>query len=280
MGGEELAGEFAFDPPALDQLFAELAPADAGRAATAPPATRCDLARDLHRQGPARPRLGRAEPRRGRGARRSGATAVLLGDIFAKRGLYGEALERYRDGPGRRRPTIPTPPWARSARSSPSAGPATPRRWPTSWRAAVRGDVEVLVARARVRLAVGDALGALDCIREAQTLAPGRPDLFHLQAQVSARLGDRSAALAAFNAALQLDPSLVRVWFELGGIEEERGNWAAARAAYERALDLLPTYGAAALALADLLRRTESPARGDPRAGAAARGRSRTSWRR
>ena len=27
VGGEELAGEFAFDPPALDQLFAELAPA-------------------------------------------------------------------------------------------------------------------------------------------------------------------------------------------------------------------------------------------------------------
>ena len=42
-------------------------------------------------------------------------------------------------------------------------------------------------------------------------------------------------------------------------LEEERGNWAAARAAYERALDLLPTYSAAAIALADLLRRTETP---------------------
>jgi tetratricopeptide (TPR) repeat protein len=42
-------------------------------------------------------------------------------------------------------------------------------------------------------------------------------------------------------------------------LEEERHDWAAARAAYERALDLLPTYGAAALALADLLRRIESP---------------------
>ena len=112
------------------------------------------------------------------------------------------------------------------------------------------------MARARVRLAVGDALGALDCIREAQALAPGRPDLLHLQAQVSARLGDRSAALAAFNAALQLDPSLVRVWYELGGWRRSAATGAAARAAYERALDLLPTYGAAALALADLVRRT------------------------
>ncbi len=73
------------------------------------------------------------------------------------------------------RPTIPMPPWARSARCSRSgwasgrgaAGRRAGRR--------VRGDVEVLVARARVRLAVDDALGALDCIREAQALAPGRP---------------------------------------------------------------------------------------------------------
>jgi tetratricopeptide (TPR) repeat protein len=49
------------------------------------------------------------------------------------------------------------------------------------------------------------------------------------------------------------------VWYELGALEEERHNWAAARAAYERALDLLPTYGTAALALADLIRRTDSP---------------------
>ena len=93
------------------------------------------------------------------------------------------------------------------------------------------------------------------------------------------RLGDRSAALAAFNAALQLDPSLVRVWCELGGLEEERRNWAAARAAYERALDLLPTYGAAALALADLLRRTESPARARSRCWCGCSKPIPTSWR-
>ena len=51
----------------------------------------------------------------------------------------------------------------------------------------------------------------------------------------------------------------MRVWCELGKVEEERRNWTAARAAYEHALDLLPTYGAAALSLADLLRRTEGP---------------------
>jgi tetratricopeptide (TPR) repeat protein len=257
VGGDQLAGEFAFDPPALDQLFAELAPAAPAAATNGAGGDALDLARDYIAKG----LLDLASAELSRAAARGaphGATAVLLGDIFAKRGLYGEALERYRAA----RAATPDDPDAtlgeiRALLSLGWAGDAAPLADELARR--VRGDVEVLVARARVRLAVNDALGALDCIREAQTMAPGRPDLFHLQAQVSGRLGDRSAALAAFNAALQLDPSLVRVWFELGGIEEERGNWAAARAAYERALDLLPTYGAAALSLADLLRRTETP---------------------
>jgi tetratricopeptide (TPR) repeat protein len=256
-GGEQLAGEFAFDPPALDQLFAELTPAVAVANGHAAAGDALDLARDYIAKG----LLDLASAELSRAAARGapqGATAVLLGDIFAKRGLYGEALERYRAA----RAATPDDPDAtlgeiRALLALGWAGEAAPLADELARQ--VRGDVEVLVARARVRLAVNDALGALDCIREAQTLDPGRPDLFLLQAQVSGRLGDRSAALAAFNAALQLDPSLVRVWFELGGIEEERGNVAAARAAYERALDLLPTYSAAAIALADLLRRTDGP---------------------
>ncbi len=256
VGGDELAGEFAFDPPALDQLFAELAPAVVPTPANGHSGG-LDLARDYIAKGLldlASAELSRAAAR---GAPRA-ATSVLQGDIFAKRGLYGEALDRYRAA----RAAAPDDPDATlgEIRALVALGsPADAAPLADALAARVRGDVEVLVARARVRLAVGDALGALDCIREAQAQAPGRPDLFHLQAQVSARLGDRTAALAAFNAALQLDPSLVRVWFELGGIEEERGNWSAACAAYERALDLLPTYAAAALALADLLRRIESP---------------------
>ncbi|MEO6057697.1 MAG: tetratricopeptide repeat protein, partial [Gemmatimonadales bacterium] len=225
--GEQLGGEFTFDPPALDQLFAELTLATSAAVGTGGDAL--VLARDYIAKGLldlASAELGRAQVR---GAE-PGATAVLLGDIFAKRGLYGEALERYRAA----RAAMPDDADAtlgeiRALLALGWAGEAAPLADELARR--VRGDVEVLVARARVRLAVHDALGALDCIREAQTLAPGRPDLFHLQAQVSARLGDRAAALAAFNAALQLDPSLVRVWFELGGIEEERGNWPAARAA-------------------------------------------------
>jgi tetratricopeptide (TPR) repeat protein len=255
-GGEELAGEFEFDAPALDRIFEELTPGPQPAPAAVAPGDALDLARDYIGKGLLDLALAEISRATGRGAPKA-AAAVLLGDVFAKRGLYGEALERYRQA----RTTDPGNPDAtlgeiRALLALGWAADAAPLADELARR--VRGDVEVLVARARVRLAVDDALGALDCIREAQSVAPGRPDLLHLQAQVSSRLGDRSAALAAFNAALQLDPSLVRVWFELGALEEERENWGAARAAYERALDLLPTYSAAALALADLLSRRES----------------------
>jgi len=120
--------------------------------------------------------------------------------------------------------------------------------------------LDAQVAMARVRLELGDAIGALDAARAAQALAPGRADLLHLAGRISLRLGDHAAALAAYREALSRDDSAVQVWFELGQLEEQRGNGAAAREAYERAREILPTYTAAGLALADLMRRSESPA--------------------
>src|SRR5689334_16154225 len=93
-GGDQLAGEFAFDPPALDQLFAELTPATPS-APAAPAEESLKGARELIAKGLldlASNELTRASAR---GAA-AGPTAVLLGEIFAKRGLYGEALERFR----------------------------------------------------------------------------------------------------------------------------------------------------------------------------------------
>ncbi|HEV8178322.1 MAG TPA: tetratricopeptide repeat protein, partial [Gemmatimonadales bacterium] len=209
VSGEELAGEFSFDPPALDKLFDELAPSEPANQSE--PADESLLtARTLISQG----LLDQAASELNRAATRNaprGATAVLLGDIFAKRGFYGEALERYREArailPADRDATLGeirallALGWAKEA--APLADDLAAR---------VCGDVAVLTARARVRLAMGDAIAALDSIREGQSLSPGQPDLFHLQAQASVRLGDRAAALAAFNTALELDPSLVRVW--------------------------------------------------------------------
>ena len=95
VAGEALAGEFAFDPPALDQLFAELTPATPAAPSNGHGGDALDLARSYSAKGLldlASAELSRAAAR---GAS-AGATSVLMGDIFAKRGLYGEALDRYR----------------------------------------------------------------------------------------------------------------------------------------------------------------------------------------
>src|SRR5829696_1610530 len=91
VAGDQLAGEFAFDPPALDQLFAELAPDAPPPGSPGVAGDALDLARDYIAKG----LLDLASSELSRAAARGapeGATAVLLGDIFAKRGFYGEAL--------------------------------------------------------------------------------------------------------------------------------------------------------------------------------------------
>src|SRR5205807_185136 len=120
-------------------------------------------------------------------------------------------------------------------------------------------DVEALVAVAKGRAVAGDAAGALTVLQQAQTRAPARADLRKLQGDVALKIGDKSGALAAYRAALELDRGYVQVWLDLGRLHEAKEEWADAQAAYERALDTLPTFNEAALALADLLRRSGRP---------------------
>ncbi|PYO76512.1 MAG: hypothetical protein DMD67_08305, partial [Gemmatimonadetes bacterium] len=54
----------------------------------------------------------------------------------------------------------------------------------------------------------------------------------------------------------ELDAGYVQVWLDLGRLHEDKEEWNEAQRAYERALDVLPTFHEAALALADLLRRS------------------------
>src|SRR5439155_1471695 len=116
--------------------------------------------------------------------------------------------------------------------------------------------VDALVAVARGRAAAGDAAGALTALQQAQTRAPGCADLHKLQGDVAMKVGDKQGALAAYRAALELDPGYVQVCVDLGRLHEEKVEWSAAQQTYERALDALPTFHEAALALADLLRRS------------------------
>ncbi len=257
VGGEALAGSFAFDPASLHQLFEELAPAPM---ATAEPVAEdpLGLARDFIAKGLLELATAELERARGRGVSPSQA-AALWGDIFSRRGFHGEALERYREA----RTADPDSMTAAlgEVRSLLALGQGAEAVALTATLAERRpGDGEVLFARARALHAAGQSTAAMAAVKLAQAAAPGRPDLYQLQALIAAELGDTAAALEACQVALQLDGTLVQVWFELGRLEEARENWSAARAAYQRSLELLPTYLAPALALADLARRVESPA--------------------
>jgi len=191
-----------------------------------------------------------------RGADRAEA-ATLLGDIYAKRGLYGEALERYREA----RAHDDSRPDARlgEVKALLALGrPGEAHGLAEELLTLAPEDVEALVAAAKARAQTGDAAGALTALQLAQTRAPGRADLHKLQGDVALRIGNRGDALVAYRAALELDPRFVQVWVDLGRLHEVKEEWVEAQRAYEQALEALPTFHEAALALADLLRRTGS----------------------
>src|SRR2546428_10711783 len=262
---ETLGGDFNFDQRLLDNIFQELAPpappAPPSAAAPAPAAGRkrgrddpLSLARDYLSKGLLDVATAEAVRAAQRGADRAEA-ATLLGDIYAKRGLHGEALERYRearahDGSradsrlGEVKALLALDRWAEAHGLAEELLTLVPE------------DVEALVAAAKARAQAGDAAGALTALQLAQTRAPGRADLHKLQGDVALRVGNRSDALAAYRAALELDPRFGQVWVDLGRLHEEKEEVREAQRAYEQALEALPTFQEAALALADLLRRT------------------------
>ncbi len=252
----DIGADFTFDQRLLDQVFRDLAPPVETAPAAPPGEDHLAFARECISKGLLERAAAELDRALGRGAPRP-AAAILAGHIYARRGLHGEALERYREA----RLELVTDDDAvlgeikallaldRAKEAGALAEDIVARR---------RDSVEILVAAARTRLANGDPVGALDLVKEAQVRAPGRRDLLQLQARIAVRLGEIPAAIEAYQGALQLDGSLAQVWCELGALEEQRENWTAARTSYERALDLLPTFVEAALALADLLRRTDS----------------------
>src|SRR5256884_5405466 len=260
---EALGENFAFDERLLDNIFQELQPAPAAEPAPARADDPLALARDYVSKGLMDVAAAEAVRAVQRGADRAEA-AVLLGDIFARRGLHGEALERYREARG----LAPDRPDARLGEvkalfalgRTVEAAALAEELLPLA-----PDDVEALVAAARGRAAAGDASGALTALTQAQTRAPARADLHKLQGDVALRVGDKSGALAAYRGALELDPGYVQVWVDLGRLHEEREEWREAQDAYERALEVLPTFSDANLALADLLRRSGRAPQAIPR---------------
>jgi cellulose synthase operon protein C len=188
---------------------------------------------------------------------------TLLGDVFVRQGLYGEALERYRD--------------ARRASSS-SANGMAPRAMMGEARALIAmgraaeaapvaedllssapQDVEALLLVASARVGAGDVEGALDALDNARQLAPERPDVPQRIGDVNRARHEWVAAMQAYYEALSLDPDLAVVRFELARLLAAAGRDREAEAELVAALDAVPTYVDAGLELAAVWRRTGRP---------------------
>ena len=264
VAAESLVGEFAFDQRLLDHIFQDLQPATMGGGAQPAPAGLAKkpddplaLARDYVSKGMMDLAVAEAMRAVQRGADK-GQAATLIGDIYARRGLHGEALERYREA---RTLDAANAGAALGEVKSLLALHRAAEALPIAEHLVAKApeDVEILVAAAKARAATGDAAGALTTLRQAQTRAPARADLHKLQGDIALKVGDGQGARTAYRAALELDRGFVQVWLDLGRLHEQDEQWPEARRAYEEALDALPTFHEAALALADLLRRTGSP---------------------
>lgn len=256
IGAVTLGPEFQFDTTVLDRVFADLAPEEAPR----PVPIEADpygLARDLLDKGLLEAATGEVSDVIRRGGEVAVGT-VLLGRIFARRGLHGEALERFRaalvDRPE-------DPDLLLGLADALLALGRGPEALETATRlvALTPGQGDALAVRARARQLTGDLDGAGADAEDASRRLPGRADLLMLVGSIAREAGDRDAARTACQAALQLDPGLVQAWYELGTVEEELGRSGEARAAYRQAVRLLPTHLEATLALAFALRREGSP---------------------
>jgi tetratricopeptide (TPR) repeat protein len=257
---EENVEDFAFDSGVLDTLFTTLAPASP--ASEPKPAAGADgdafaMATDYLGMGLYDRAAAEVSRALARGAPR-GDGFTLLGDIYARQGLHGEALERYReakrDAPGALRPKIGEA-WAllamqrgRDAR-------------PIAEQLVIDGppSIDVLMLVAAARADTGDPAAALASLDQARKLSPARADVHQKMGDIARSLGDNEGAIAAYRHALELDSDFAVVRYQLARLLREKGMLREAETELLAALDAVPTYAEATLELSAIRRTAGHP---------------------
>lgn len=256
---DEQIEDFRFDPAVLDSLFTDLAPAPKTPVLATLP-TEADpfaMAADFLSKGffdRAHAETKRALTRGGDRARGS----TLLGDIFARQGLWGEALERYRDA--RRESPDLAPAMTGEANALLRLGRAIESRLVAeSVLHRMPNDIETLMLAASARGDAGDPAAALAALDTARRVAPMRADVHRHIGDIARKLGDSEGAIAAYRNALSLDSHFAVVRYQLARVLMDRQEWRAAEQELLDALDAVPTYGEATLTLAGLRRQQGRP---------------------
>ncbi len=252
--------DFKLDPEALSTLFTELTEGTGGSNATggedvaeATP-RRDDDPFALSREYLGKGLLDRAAAEAKRALARGGDSTeanVLAGEIYAKRGLFGEAIERFREA--RRHSLDRVDAFLGEFRAMLALQQGSDALDDAEALAAAHPeDVEVLVMLAQIRLANGSPATALEALNLARSRAPQRADILKLEGDIAVGMGDLNTACRVYREALQLDPKLIHIQFALGKVYEQREEWDAAENAYLSAVDVLPTFSDAAVALSSL----------------------------
>jgi tetratricopeptide (TPR) repeat protein len=253
---EENVEDFAFDAGVLDSLFTTLAPGPAphdgksdgdGTGQDSYAMASDYLAMGLYERAAAE--VSRALARGG--SRVDGYS--LLGDIYARQGAYGEALDRYREAK-REAPTTYRPAIGEATALLAMGRGGEARPIAEAMLSAGPPDIEVLMLVAAARAATGDPAAALNALEQARKLAPLRADVHQRTGDIAASVGDFDGAIAAYRHALELDQDYAVVRFQLARLLRGKGMLREAEAELEGALDAVPTYAEATLELASLRR--------------------------
>lgn len=260
---DEKIEDFQFDAKILDSVFTDLAAAPRQSTRTSVIATlptESDpfaMAADFLSKGfydRAHAEIKRALSR---GADKSRA-AALLGDVFARQGLWGEALERYREARRESPELIQAMTGEATALLRLGRG-IEARRVAESVLQRRSEDIEVLMLAASARGEAGDPAAALSALDTARRVAPMRADVHKHIGDIARKLGDTEGAIAAYRNALSLDSQFAIVRYQLAQLFIERKELREAEQQLIAALDAVPTYGEATLALAALRREVGRP---------------------
>jgi tetratricopeptide (TPR) repeat protein len=257
--------EFSFDAKLLDTLFTELAPAPAPATNATPEAAPYRMASDFLTKGMHDRAAAEIRRAMSRGASRAEGQA-LLGTVFAKQGLHGEALERYREA--RREAAAGDAPKAAligEAWSLVRLGRAAEAR-PVAEELLAREpeEIEILMLAATTRGDAGDPAAALAVLETARRVAPARADVHQKIGDIARSLGDHDGAIGAYRHALALDQDFAVVRYQLARLLMVKGSMKEAEQELVAALDAVPTYAEATLELAALRQRVGRAADGLP----------------
>lgn len=245
--------EFSFDAARLDTLFEELKPLTAAQPdAPAVEAKPFAIARDYLAKG----LLDRAAAEVSRALHR-GAPAdegyALLGNVFARQGLFGEALERFREARALS-PDNATALLGEAASLLRLGRGSEARPLAEAALAAEPEDIDRLMLVATARAETGDPAAALNALDVARRVAPMRPDVHQKIGDIAQSLGDFEGAISSYRHALALDTDLAIVRLRLARLLAQKGLARDAEQELLAALDTVPTYAEATLELATLRR--------------------------